>query len=472
MMYVLVVEDEAEFVAELKQVFSELGEQVELAIAGSRDVALDFLARKFFDLIVLDLKIPTIDSALDADPRHGHAVFAQARIDRPGTPVLILTGSPAEDFIPTMLAQQQNLDVWSVGKQVGTVEFLKKSRFDECPAKLKPIASAVNRLAEVELERLGCDLTIQEDRLIRIFAKKVGGTRCVVSQIGGGLSGAKVVRLRVTDRAGARVHDAVAKLGQPATVREEEERFDGQVSRLDPGATPRRLATLYYGAGDLAGIFYGLADGFDSTAFEIAAGDERSAKAVQSVQLGTRKWSDGVPESRRSIREIRQQVVPDATLERVLTKFSIPWIQSFETENIQTRWTCVHGDLHGSNILVSSNGTSVLIDYGDVGDGPASTDPVTLELSLVFHPNRPKLEPWPSPEQARRWGTPEAYLEGCAAGDFIRACREWARAASAGKREIAAAAYSYLMRQLKYEDTDKDMALALLQGVKAFYDET
>jgi hypothetical protein len=35
----------------------------------------------------------------------------------------------------------------------------------------------------------------------------------------------------------------------------------------------------------------------------------------------------------------------------------------------------------GSNALISTLGCSaVLIDYGDVGDGPASLDPVTLEL--------------------------------------------------------------------------------------------
>ena len=38
--------------------------------------------------------------------------------------------------------------------------------------------------------------------------------------------------------------------------------------------------------------------------------------------------------------------------------------------------------------------------------------------------------------------------------------------------EIAATAYSYLIRQLKYDDTNKELALALLSGVRAFYDAT
>jgi hypothetical protein len=48
----------------------------------------------------------------------------------------------------------------------------------------------------------------------------------------------------------------------------------------------------------------------------------------------------------------------------------------------------------------------------------------------------------------------------------------WARRIAAGNREIAACAYSYLVRQLKYPDTDKPLALSLLVDVKAFFDAT
>jgi len=53
---------------------------------------------------------------------------------------------------------------------------------------------------------------------------------------------------------------------------------------------------------------------------------------------------------------------------------------------------------------------------------------------------------------------------------FVRELREWALRAAAGSRDVAASAYSYLIRQLKYGDTDKELVIALLKGVKAFYD--
>ena len=44
--------------------------------------------------------------------------------------------------------------------------------------------------------------------------------------------------------------------------------------------------------------------------------------------------------------------------------------------------------------------------------------------------------------------------------------------AAAGNREIAGTAYSYLIRQLKYNTTDGTRALALLEGARILYNTT
>ena len=79
---------------------------------------------------------------------------------------------------------------------------------------------------------------------------------------------------------------------------------------------------------------------------------------------------------------------------------------------------------------------------------------------------------WPSLQQAKQWGVLDQYLKDCPAATFIMECRNWASQVAAGKREIAGSAYSYLIRQLKYQDTDKNLILALLEGVKTFYEST
>jgi hypothetical protein len=95
------------------------------------------------------------------------------------------------------------------------------------------------------------------------------------------------------------------------------------------------------------------------------------------------------------------------------------------------------------------------------------------QLSLFFHPEGPlKNSDWPTPLQANNWGNLEVYLEGCPCQYFVQACRKWALNIAAGDREVAAVAYSYLMRQFKYPKVNKERVLALLNGVKAYYDQT
>ena len=471
-LHVLIVEDDDDFVEVLHEIVEDLPGNSNIRVARSRDEAFDMLKDGFLDLVILDLNIPTVSDALDTHPEHGHAVFGRIRTVAPGTPIFVLTGSPAEDFLSSLVMRnQQQVDIWSEGEKIGTIMFHTKYNIDTCPDKLRLVACAVNHLSDVELERDGLNLSLAEDRLIRIFAKKFQGVRCVASRMGGGLSGARVYRLRVTDSDGVQIHDAVAKLSTHDDVRREGDCYDKHVVRLAPAATPRKLAILEFGAHKLAGIFFGLADGFRESAFDIAGkATQRSKAVIHSVKTATTQWVEGVPEKRKSIRQLRQRILSDESLDEIRRAFDLNWIENFENREIQTHWGCSHGDLHGSNVLVSHKGVA-LIDYGDVSEGPASLDPVTLELSLLFHPDTPnRTGAWPSSEGAKEWGNLDVYLDDCPFPDFIRECRAWAICVAAGNREVAASAYSYLVRQLKYDDTDKKLALALLDGVRSFYD--
>ena len=472
-LHMLIVEDDDDFVEELCETIERLPGDSNIRIASSRDQAYEMLEGGFLDLVILDLKLPTVSGALDADPAHGHAVFNRIRVVAPGTPIFVLTGSPAEDFIPSLLSNQQKIDIWSEGQKRDTILFLKKFHIDKCPEVLTPVAEAIERLSDIELDRGDIKLSLAEDRLIRIFAKKFRGVRCVVSGLGGGLSGTRVIRLRVTDSQGVQVHDAVAKLSTPADVQQEGDCYDNHVTRLAPAATPRKLATLEFGAHKLAGVFFGLTGSFDESAFDVARNEpKRSGEVIRKLEAAMAQWIEGVPETRRSIGKIRQRILSDGALDKVRNISDLDWIEEFENHEIQARWGCSHGDFHGCNVRVSSTEVT-LIDYGDVGDGPASLDPVTLELSLLFHPDAPgKAGVWPSAEQGNAWGNLEVYLDSCPYAEFVQECRAWALRSAAGKREVAASAYSYLVRQLKYDDTDKDRAVALLDGVRSFYERS
>ncbi|MDB5575363.1 MAG: hypothetical protein JWR80_539 [Bradyrhizobium sp.] len=468
-MHILIVEDEDDVIEDLKAVIEALSHNVQIRTAKSRDSACALLDSDFFDFAIFDLKIPTQDGGLDGEPQHGHYVFAHARTRAPGMNILVLTSSPSEDFTATMLQAKELVDIWSEGRKVGTIDFLRKLDFIKAPGIIAPIIGAIEALEEIELNLRDVNLSIEQDRLIRIFAKKFQSGRCVVSSLTPGRSGATPLRLQLFDQAGAPIQTAVAKLGPLAKVQDECTRYDTSVILLNPASTPRKLATLEYGAGATAGIFYGLAEGFDQSLFQvISANDAAAARAVEAVGVALAQWPAGVPESRQTVAKVRQCWLSDESAADLQRAFGLDWAPAYEAEYVQTRWCCVHGDLHGGNILVSPDQLAVLIDYGDVGPSAASFDPLTLELSAVLHPDIEKSAAWPTLEQCRNWANVDIYLDGSPIPLFVRQCRAWAGALAAGDREIAATAYAYLLRQLKYDDTDKERIVALLDGIRAY----
>jgi len=466
---VLIVEDEEDFVQELMASISEVAGNVDIIVARCRDDACQLLGEQFFDFAILDLNIPTQDGALDISPDHGKYVFHHARLAAPGTKILVLTGSPSDDFIADMLSQKHDADIWSQGAKVGTVEFLRKIDLIQVGGIIGRALSAIHSLSEIELELVGVNLQTGEDRLVRIFAKKFGAARCVVSLISPGRSGAVPFRLQLFDVNGTPIQVAVAKLASLVKVMDENARYEQHVVLLDPASTPRKMVTLEFGAGATAGIFYQLADGYSQSLFAtLGIDDARSESAVNSAATALSRWAQGNAQVRQSIGTVRRSWLDDRIAGELFASFNLEWAPEFEAREVQTRPCCVHGDLHGENILVSAEDRSVVIDYGDVRQGVASYDPVTLELSAVLQTNPTLSDAWPTLEQCHSWNDLDIYLVGSPAPRFVRACRAWGESRAAGRREVAAAAYSYLLRQLKYEDTNKERILALMAGVRAY----
>ncbi|WP_210162984.1 phosphotransferase [Rhizobium leguminosarum] len=464
--HILVVEDDEEYITELQRIIAESGGPAIPTFVTNRDDAVAKLERGFFDLAILDLKIPTAAGTTDLDPEHGKYVFHHVRNVSPGTKILVLTGSPSDDFIAPLLAQKHDADIWSEGAKVDTVEFLKKIQIDQAPERISRVVSAIQALSDIELQTNGLNLSTGEDRLVRIFAKHFKALTCSVHPIGAGKSGARPLRLQMFDQTGALIREVVAKLGELPKMQDEDARYDEHVVLLDGAATPRKMKLLEFGAGAMAGLFYQLASGHDASMFKtMAEEDALAAKAVAATADALAGWSNGRNQERRSIASIRAQWVSDEWAAKLHADYGLTWAAEFERRQIQTRWCCVHGDLHGENILVSPQGGVLVIDYGDVGFGSAAYDPITLELSAVLQDNPTRGPDWPTADACRQWHDLEAYLVGCPMPEFIRACRAWSEKLMVGRRELAACAYSYLLRQLKYRDTDKDRILALLEGV-------
>lgn len=91
-----------------------------------------------------------------------------------------------------------------------------------------------------------------------------------------------------------------------------------------------------------------------------------------------------------------------------------------------------------------------------------------LELSFLFHDESPlDLTSWPSPEQVQGFFDRDFYFEGCPLRGLLEACRDWAEADAGSPTTFATAVYCHSLRQLKYPDTDKDLAVSIASAAAA-----
>jgi hypothetical protein len=140
-------------------------------------------------------------------------------------------------------------------------------------------------------------------------------------------------------------------------------------------------------------------------------------------------------------------------------------VAPIEARTVRAGQCSQHGDLHCANVVFAEGDQPMLIDFADAGISFSAVDAITLELSTVFHAQHTMLPGnWPTEEGMLRWPLPEQFTDGCPFAPFIIGCREWAVGAAESQEEVVALAYAYAMRQLRYEDTDKMLARALIRA--------
>jgi hypothetical protein len=265
----------------------------------------------------------------------------------------------------------------------------------------------------------------------------------------------------------------VARIGTRAEIKKELQGYNADIVRLPNGRFSVHTGEVFAGAGALSGVFYRLLSDLESLASLVRSSPDRAARVVSHIQVAERAWTDGRPQSNRKVQDIRRFLVSDEDMPnvaRILDGIDVP---GFENRNVQIRICTQHGDLHSANVLVDAHDEPVLIDFARVGEGPSCLDAITLEMSVLFHPDGKTVSAeWPSPAQVDRWDDIDTFAQGCPAEAFVRAARRWAMEVAAGRREIYATAYALCLRQLKYPDTDKVIAQGIIRAIVRAFQQT
>lgn len=470
----LIVEDEKEPSDFISSSFSRVFKKIEITLARSRDAAFEILTASnvFFDLVTLDLRIPSVNGGLDQDPQHGQGVLGKCLEVINGTPIVIITGTSTVHMIDEFLASSERTDIWGCGSDKPTITHIRKENLERLSAKIEEIYSDFEPIFNIEINSDGISLPIEHDRLIRIFARKYNGRLVRLQQLGGGLSIAKVYSLEIKDITGNIILKAIAKCGPHPKIVEDSNNYDQSISRLPPEATPRKLGFLKFGGASCSAVFYGLADGFLHSFFKASESNllnDAIRKVIQNILCN---WYNNKRVAECKIKEIRKTLMSDDEAKIVIKKFNIPEAVGFEENTVLCSKSLQHCDLHGENILINVDcNNALLIDYGDIKENIRILDPITLECSYLFHPSSTQTE-WPSSKNIECWDDLKSYIEECPFPDDIIFCREWTNSLKTGNREVSACLYSYALRQLKYEGTDKNIALQLINVAFRLYDQS
>jgi CheY-like chemotaxis protein len=469
---ILSVEDKAEDRDRIEEIVKECDERIDVVFADNRDAAIELLKAEFFDLAILDLKIPAISGDLDTSPEHGLAVLSSIQHSRLGISVILLTGSPAEELIDGLLSYSSRVDVWGSGSKWPTIRFVAKGNIASLLELLRHVQAAIASLNDVECrssENLPEGASLK--RLVQIIVKQRNGSSYEVRRVGGGLSGALVLQIKIKNNQGVQTANIICKCASIEQVSVEERKYKDFADRLKPGATPRFLSSYLFGAGSMGAATYSMADGFDRDLFSLATGVNEPELALRAAFDGIRPWSDGVAERQVSIKDIRKKTLNDAKFAKIVVEHNLDWAVDFERRTVQARWCPTHGDFHGGNVLVNTTGEVQIIDYNDIDDRPPSFDWVTLELSLFCARNGPARDTgWPSIQDCAYWADVNTFSQSGPFEAFVKACRKNAESVAPGRREVLSCAYAYLVRQLWYDDTDHDVIKALLEAIRSAFD--
>jgi hypothetical protein len=190
----------------------------------------------------------------------------------------------------------------------------------------------------------------------------------------------------------------------------------------------------------------------------------RAAVVPGQLRAAQAPWHAAREIARIRVGAIRRRLIGDVDLAAVQPELPDIDIAEVERLEVDVAQCAQHGDLHCANVLFDDRGNPMIIDYPDTGRTLASLDPIALELSTIFHKHAPDRRGWPSMAQARSWPDIAAFSDGASFVQYLRACRDWTFGVAGSEQEVWAVGYTYALRQLKYDDTDKDLARAIIVG--------
>lgn len=471
MVRVLLVEDESASIRDVQDALSHISDSVDLVIASERDEAIAAIDQGEFDFAICDLRIPPRRGSADVAEEYGFEVHRHLQRVAPGTPSLFFTGFATPKNIRNELAAGESHDIFGTGELYPLVQLLMKDELRECAAGVERMVEEFANMDAIEVRLINSrssPLSERQLRALKIYARRNNGASVSLIPLTG-LSGSVALRATVFNASEQPTAKVFCKMGLRDKTLSELENYQGRVPNLLPtGVFAPHVYSVTAGIGMNAAVFFSVAEPFNDDMLEtLMSRPEMATPIVTNLITALQPWS-AVRETRTA--RLTDLVPKPCPMELIESSFpsDSPLRTGFLDRDFTIPFSLQHGDLHCKNVLVGRQEDVLLIDFADVDVLPTCLDPVTLELSILFHKESPlRDQNWPSLDQASRWFSVDAYCEGSQHADFVRACRNWALSEAGSSSVLAAVVLAQCLRQLKYEDADKDLVVAICNAALA-----
>ena len=120
-MQILFVEDNSSYADTLVSAVKDKFPEIAWDIVDNSSSAEALLDKNYYDLIILDLCMPSVPSGLEKDVQNGQQLFYYVQRLMPGTPIYILTGSELDSFATNLLRHGERIKLW--GQQENSLPF-------------------------------------------------------------------------------------------------------------------------------------------------------------------------------------------------------------------------------------------------------------------------------------------------------------------------------------------------------------
>lgn len=427
----------------------------------------------FFDYAILDLSIPESFTSLSPKENNGIKAFRDFRLNFPGTPILILTGSHSNEHFREMINQGTSCAIWG-DVNIKTVDYLRKNELELLDGIIKNIVLEVNRVNDITIlsDDPSIDLSqldVRDKRLFSIITNKLNGLKVQVSSVGPGYSGAKIHLLDIQNETGDSLSKIIVKSGSSEKIEEESYNYNTYVvSRLNHKKFPPKLDISKYGAKNLNSIYYKWLDnGKNISVFDLICNEDFSVEELSLCFDLTSEWRTPKTSVVKNIGEIRKIFLSDDLFEELTNKFKLRWPSIFEKRRVCFNMSLCHGDFHGGNIFINPDEkTCSIIDYGDIKHAPISLDAICLELGFLYNKDS-KVSSWFDKSVCEKWAFKEEYFVKPNHFINLKCIRDWADT-MVEEKEFLATAYCYVIRQLKFPDVQSnklDETLSILESI-------